>query len=185
MNHLYGWDLNLHFPSPNRRLILALASPHTGYIYQAVLHPRMRSLPSGKLSHNELERSTMLWMEKLTNFRLGHGFQFANCWHNQRVSPYIPHDFPIKPYKTTKNSYFMLFWHNQMRSLSIPSHPEPTSPRCPLWSILCFRMFLVMFIRSLPNLRRREWLRWFGETPITGGKTQLGIHHLSDRNEKT
>ena len=54
-------------PSPNRRLILALASPHTGYIYQAVLHPRMRSLPSGKLSHNELERSTMLWKNwKLT-----------------------------------------------------------------------------------------------------------------------
>ena len=31
-------------------------------------------IPSGKYVYITMERPTMLWMGKLTNFRLGHGF---------------------------------------------------------------------------------------------------------------
>ena len=36
-------------------------------------------VPSGKLLHFAMERSTMLFSWENPRFRLGHGFQFANC----------------------------------------------------------------------------------------------------------
>jgi hypothetical protein len=89
-------------------------------------------------------------MEKLeTHFRLGHDI----------------------------TSSLKLFFHHQAGKSPSPSHrpiPSFNVSQVPLMVDPLLPDVLVMFIRSLPNLRRREWLRWFGETTNHWGKDTAG-----------